>query len=87
MREDKDFKPSECSDGSIIYTDLEKICEGLPEWGDIYCSICHEKFKHDPDDGDANFYRFDVGQDIWYKFYHSNCKHTQKHNSDEVIQK
>ena len=80
MREDKDFKPNECSDGNIIYTNLEKVCEGLPEWGDIYCYICRQKIKHDPDDSNINFYSFDNKRELWYKFFHSECKHPKGQN-------
>ena len=71
MRKDEDFKQSVCSDGSIIYTNLEKVCEGLPEWNDcLWCFICRKPINTMKD---IHFFRWEKGTELWFRVFHPEC--------------
>ena len=74
MREDKDFKPEVLEDGSTVYTNLDKVCEGLPEWNDmLWCTYCRKPITTMKD---INFFRWDNGKELWFKVFHDECYST-----------
>jgi len=71
MREDSDFQPTKLDDGTLVYTNLEKACEGLPEWNDmLWCTFCRKPITTMKD---INFFRWDNGKELWFKVFHESC--------------
>ena len=71
MREDKDFKPMITDEGKTIYTNLDEVCKGLPEWNDyLICTFCRKPVTTMKD---INFFRFEAGKDLWFKVFHEEC--------------
>ncbi len=73
MREDKDFKPTTLEDGTTVYTNLDEVCKGLPEFGSLWCSICHEEIDEITMKSKTGFFRMKVGNTWWYKVFHDDC--------------
>jgi hypothetical protein len=78
MQIDDDFKPITMPDGSVVYTNLEKVCAGLPEWNDyLWCSTCRKPVTTMKD---IHFFRFEAGKDLWFKVFHEECLFPHKEN-------
>ena len=70
MSEDKDFKLV-TDNGKILYSNIDKICENLPEWNDeLYCTYCRKPITTMKN---INFFRWDTGKELWFKVFHEEC--------------
>ena len=77
MNRDEDFKLETTPDGKAFYTNLEKICKGLPEFGPLWCYICRKEISDFGLYSKTGFFSFEAGRDIWFKVFHDKCYYSK----------
>ena len=71
MSEDKDFKPVKGMDG--VYTNIDEVCKGLPEFGPIRCYICRKDVVLDFNT-QTGFFERNEGGVVWTLAFHDACR-------------